>query len=193
MNAHWAQVKKVFGLLSYMVRDCDPNGLDLYFTNTSKTFKSKNMDTLMGELSTRKPNGLPDMRSRFGSIIEKYQNKFGKRKLSSFFRESDPRKLSLYVLTDAVWQPKIDLTTTVRTLVSSLEDHKLTNKQIGIQFIRFGNYSDSIQRLKNLDSGLNLDLRVLLEISNSGDTLSYSSARCVLPASPACGYICSRF
>lgn len=116
------------------------------------------MNTLMGELGTRTPKGLPDMRSRFGLIIEKYQSKFGKRKLGSFFRESDPRKLSLYVLTDAVWQPKIDLTTTVRTLVRSLEDHKLTNKQIGIQFIQFGNNPDSTQRLKKLDSGLNLDL-----------------------------------
>ena len=158
MDAHWSQVKRVFGLLSYMVRDCDPNGLDLYFTNTSKTFKSRNMNTLMGELGTRTPKGLPDMRSRFASIIENYQSKFGKRRLGSFFRESDPRKLSLYVLTDAVWQPKIDLTTTIRTLVRSLEDHKLTNKQIGIQFIRFGNNPDSILRLQKLDSGLNLDL-----------------------------------
>ena len=158
MGAHWLQVKRVFGLLSYMVRDCDPNGLDLYFTNTSKTFKSSNMSTLMGELDRRTPKGLPDMRSRFGDIVEKYRSKFGKRKLKSLFRESDPRKLSLYVLTDAVWQPKIDLTTPIRTLVSSLEDHKLTNKQIGIQFIRFGNNTDSIQRLQKLDSGLELSL-----------------------------------
>lgn len=158
MDPHWSQVKKVFGLLSYMVRDCDPNGLDLYFTNTSKTFKSRNMNTLMEELGKRTPKGLPDMRSRFGDIIEKYQSRFGKWKLSSIFRGSAPRKLSLYVLTDAVWQPKIDLTTTVRTLVSSLEEHKLTNKQIGIQFIRFGNDPDGIQRLEQLDSGLNLRL-----------------------------------
>ena len=158
MDAHWSQVKRVFGLLSYMVRDCDPNGLDLYFTNTSKTFKSRNMSTLMGELGTRTPKGLPDMRSRFGDIIEKYRSKFGKRKLKSLFRESDPRKLSLYVLTDGVWQPKIDLTTTIRTLVSSLEDHKLTNKQIGIQFIRFGNDTNGINRLQELDSSLNLSL-----------------------------------
>ena len=158
MSVHWSEVKRVFGLLSYMVRDCDPNGLDLYFTNTSKAFKSRNMNTLMGELGTRTPKGLPDMSSRFGSIIEKYQSKFGKRKVANFFRESGPRKLSLYVLTDAIWQPKIDLTTTIRTLVSSLEDHKLTNKQIGIQFIRFGNDPDGIKRLQTLDSGLNLAL-----------------------------------
>ena len=161
MDAHWTQVKRVFGLLSYMVRDCDPNGLDLYFTDTPKPLKSRNMNTLMRELGTRTPKGLPDMRSRFGDIIERYQNKFGKRRLSSFFRESAPRKLSLYVLTDAVWQPKIDLTTTVKTLVRSLEEHKLNNNQIGIQFIRFGNDPDGIKRLQNLDTldtGLNLGL-----------------------------------
>ena len=158
MDAHWPQVKRLFGLLSYMVRDCDPNGLDLYFTNTPEKIKSSNMNTLMGELGTRTPKGLPDMRSRFGSIIETYRNQFGKRKLRSLFRESNPRKLSLYVLTDAVWQPKIDLTTPIRTLVSDLEEHKLTEKQIGIQFIRFGNIPDSITRLQKLDSGLNLKL-----------------------------------
>ena len=158
MDVHWSLLQRLFGLLSYMVRDCDPNGLDLYFTNTAKAFRSRNINTLMGELSTRTPKGLPDMRSRFASIIEKYQSKFGKRKFGNLFRESHPRKLSLYVLTDAVWQPKIDLTTTIRTLVRSLEDHKLTNKQIGIQFIRFGNEPNSIKRLQKLDSGLNLDL-----------------------------------
>ena len=158
MSVHWPQVKKVFGLLSYMVEDCDPNGLELYFTNTSKIFRSKNTSSLLRELEMMTPKGLPDMRSRFGSIIEKYQGKFGKRKLSSLFRESSPRKLSLYVLTDAVWQPKIDLTTTIRTLVRSLEDHKLANKQIGIQFIRFGNDPEGIRRLQELDSGLELDL-----------------------------------
>ena len=158
MNAHWSQVKRLFGLLSYMVRDCDSNGLDLYFTNTSKTVNSSSMSTLMGELGTRTPKGLPDMRSRFGDIIEEYRSKFGKRRSRSFGRKSDPRKLSLYVLTDAVWQPKIDLTTPIRTLVKSLEDHNLTNKQIGIQFIQFGDNPDCTQRLQKLDSGLKLSL-----------------------------------
>ena len=141
-----------------MVRDCDPNGLDLYFTSTSEAFKSRSTNTLMGELRKMTPKGLPDMRLRLGSIIKKYQAKLGKKMFRSFYRLSNPRKLSLYVLTDAVWQPKIDLNTTIRTLVKSLEDHGLGNKQVGIQFIRFGDHPQSIQRLQELDSGLNLSL-----------------------------------
>ncbi len=159
MKEHWPQVKRVFGLLSYMVRDCDPNGLELSFTGSSKIFTSRSTRTLMKEVDMMTPKGLPDMRSRFGSIIAKYQAKFGRKTLLSFFRESNhPRRLSLYVLTDAVWQPKIDLTTTIRSLVRSLEEHKLANKQIGIQFIRFGKDPKGIQRLEELDSGLKLDL-----------------------------------
>ena len=69
-----------------------------------------------------------------------------------------PRKLSLYVLTDGVWETRADLQQVIRTLVDNLIQHNHTNKQIGIQFIRFGNDDRGIKRLERLDSGLNVQM-----------------------------------
>lgn len=111
-------------------------------------------------------HGLPDMRERFAAIIEQYQARFGKRNILSKLLHPDstptkgPRRLSLYILTDGVWQPGCTLVTEIKTLVSLLQEHKLSNKHIGIQFIRFGNDPRGTRRLQKLDSGLGLELYV---------------------------------
>ena len=162
MAAYWQQMKEHVELLAYMVRDCDPNGLDLYVTPFHKPLKSKSVPFLLEQIERRPPGGLPDMRNAFASIIEKYQDKFSTKTLFDRWFHGPapkaPRKLSLYVLTDAVWYPKCDLKMTVTSLVRHLMEHKFTNKQIGIQFIRFGDHPEGIQRLEELDSQLRLEL-----------------------------------
>ena len=154
-------------LLSYILKACDPDGLDLYFTTTAAKLRPKTIPAMLKALDDNLPGSakgeIPDMRYRFSAIIEEYQNKLGERHyLSSLFKRSQPRrgprKLSLYVFTDGLWQPKCDLTVTIKTLVSLLEQYSLTAKQVGVQFIRFGESQTGINRLEKLDSGLNLTL-----------------------------------
>ena len=160
MEPHREQVRKVLELLSYLTKDFDPDGLDLYFTTDPEKLKPKNNAQMLKELDCRPAHGYPDMRERFAAITGEYQNRFGKRNKFSKIRHPNstpwkgPRRLSLYVLTDGVWHNKCTLRTEVKTLVEYLIGHKLTNKQIGIQFIRFGNNQTGIDRLKVLDSGL---------------------------------------
>lgn len=163
MSQYRPEVKKVLELLSYMVGDHDPDGLDLYFTTSPKKLRPKNEYRILQELESRPATGLPDIRQRFANILEKYQSKFGKINIRWIFHPFStpfrgPRKLSLYVLTDGVWQPNTNLHQEIRTLVQCLIEHKLTNKQIGIQFIRFGHNWKGMKRLEKLDYGLNLDL-----------------------------------
>ena len=161
------EVNMVLELLWAMVAKHDPDGAELYITTDMKALKPKNDVGALQELSRRPAKDAPDMRHCFAQIIEKYQNQFGRRNLTSKLRywkatpAKGPRKLSLYVLTDGVWQAKTDLRQVIETLVDHLIQHKLTNKQIGIQFIQFGNDARGTKRLKKLDSGLNFKLYVL--------------------------------
>lgn len=173
MKPYRNEVKMVLELLWAMVSKHDPDGADLYITTDMKALKPRTNLRMLQELDSRPAKDFPDMRHCFAQIIEKYQNQFGTRNYTSrWFHWKDtpakgPRKLSLYVLTNGVWQTKTDLRQVIRTLVDHLNQHKLTNKQIGIQFIRFGDDERGMQRLERLDSGLNLDLYVLTTISSA--------------------------
>lgn len=161
MIEHRPQLREVLELISYMVGPFDPDGLDLYFTTCPRKFRPKNNHKMLQELDNNPARGTPDMREKFANILEDYQSEFGKKSTwKSIWHPArkHPRKLSLYVLTNGVWQPGTTLVREIETLVELLLHHKLTNKQIGIQFIRFGHDPTGITRLKKLDSGLGLKL-----------------------------------
>lgn len=166
MVQHRDQVRRVLELLSYMTQSYDPDGLDLCFSTESGKHKPKDNEQMLRYFDERPAHGLPDMRERFASIIEQYQARFGKRNILSKLLHFDstptigPRRLTLYVLTDGVWQPGCTLVTEIKRLVSLLQEHRLPNKHIGIQFIRFGNNAEGKRRLQKLDSGLGLELYV---------------------------------
>ncbi|KAG8532872.1 uncharacterized protein KY384_002750 [Bacidia gigantensis] len=169
MAEHSAQVREVVELLFYMVEHKDPDGVDLYFSAiTPKRFKVKNkkqiLDALDDHPSVREN---PEIRHRLASILGHYKTKFGQRQLLDKVTHWNatpsrgPRKLSLYVLTDGVWQPDTDLVLEIQDMVDHLEQHKLRDKQIGIQFIQFGNDPIGTARLRHLDQGLNLKLDII--------------------------------
>ncbi len=147
-----------------MTQPYDPDGLDLYLTTESSKLRPKTPEKFLQYLRERPANGFPDFRQRFAKIIEKYQSKFGK----SNYRKKlmhpnstpsrNPRPLSLYVLTDGVWDPRCTLITEIQNLVALLQEHKLPNKYVGIQFIRFGNDPEGKKRLRKLDAELGLPL-----------------------------------
>ncbi|KAL8726824.1 MAG: hypothetical protein Q9166_006440 [cf. Caloplaca sp. 2 TL-2023] len=167
MKPHNENVKRVLELLSSLTKHYDPNGLDLYFTTDYKKYKPSSNKKVLKIFDEHPPYGLPDMRARFAAIIEPYQARFGKRNtLSRLVHPSStpsrgPRRLSLYVLTDGVWDPDCNLITEIRALVASLQREDMANKYIGIQFIRFGADDVGKKRLETLDSELALELDVI--------------------------------
>ncbi|KAL8866526.1 MAG: hypothetical protein Q9174_006252 [Haloplaca sp. 1 TL-2023] len=166
MAQHRKQVGDVLELLATLIQPYDPDGLDLYFSTESAPLKPKNPKKCLQYLTERRAKGRPDFRQRFAAIIQGYQSRFGKRNTVSRFMHPTstpshgPRQLSLYVLTDGIWDPKCDLVTEVRSLVASLLKHGYPNKYVGIQFIRFGNDREGKRRLKTLDSRLGLEIDV---------------------------------
>ncbi|KAL9027582.1 MAG: hypothetical protein Q9196_003915 [Gyalolechia fulgens] len=169
MEPHKKQVRDVLELLSSLTARYDPNGLDLYFaTEPNKTYQPRNNKQVLEFFDKHRPHSLTDMRTCFASIMEPYQARFGQ-KTNRWSRllhpnstpSKGPRKLSLYILTDGVWDPECDLITEIKTLVAGLQKEGMTNKHVGIQFIRFGDDASAIERLEKLDSGLLLDLDIV--------------------------------
>lgn len=156
MNEHWTDVRELLDLLGYIVKHYDDNGVDIYFTNSSSKHGSvKTTTELLRVFDLYAPYGVHDMSARLWSIVADYQEDLRKlhasRSRLSRLSLRRVRPLSLYVLTDAVWQPVCDVSPVITSLVGSLTDLNLHKKQVGIQFIRFGHSSVGIERLEVLD------------------------------------------
>ena len=157
-------MRNVLELLATMVKSPELGGLDLYFTAPYKKLKRQSVNAVLSQFDSTDDRDMPNMRSCLAKILNEYQEKLGKLRIVGKIKhpKSTPlmgcRKLSLYVLTDGIWQPNVDLVLEIQTLVEHLVDRKLTDKQVGIQFIRFGKHPQAIKKLKKLDSEMGLKL-----------------------------------
>jgi hypothetical protein len=153
MKPHEAEVKRILGILAYLLKDADPDGMELYFTGAPKKFKSKDPSKLIERFLANEPKGLTNIRIRFDSIIDGYIEGFDK---SWLRRKIKPiRSLNIYVLTNGIWQPNIDLAPPIKRLLAKLGEHG--KYQVGIQFISFGRDAEALKRLDKIDDDLGLD------------------------------------
>lgn len=158
MQVHHNNVVQVVSLLAYMLKDSDPNGLDVCFTQSKQKVNSGKSTKLSTAVSKAEFKGISDMRSRLSHILQEHKNKFGTTTTPSrpWYKKADSQKpLSFYVLTDGKWQPN-DVGPIIKALVDSMRAKQLPKEHVGIQFIRFGEDSQSMARLDHLDRGLGL-------------------------------------
>lgn len=153
------KVRNLLEALSYITAEADPNGVDLWFTTKTSKQKPKTTADMLRAFSRVSPENYSDMKHRFSHIIEEYYKGFGKsHRLKSLIDVTQPekgrRKLSLYVLTDGVWQDPCDLKPIIRLLVKKMKQHDLSEDHVVIQFIRFGNDEREKGRLHELDTEL---------------------------------------
>ena len=162
MEEYWKDVLDLFGIMAYMVKTFDEDGIELHFSMSPDHYREKHTTPLLKKLKQRKPMGFSNIKPRLNSILGDYQKKinskhlFGRNRLSKV-----ARPLTLYVFTDGAWQDGENVERPIRNLVEEIEKLKLREDQVGVQFIRFGNNEDGKNRLEILDSGLDLSLLVL--------------------------------
>ena len=159
MTPYWSKARDLLGLLSYLVKRADPNGVDLHFTSPSKHYyQIKTTTEVLEVFDQNKPRsqGQCDMNFELSLIVNKYQKTLTKmhapRSIFAKMRSQEIRPLSIYTFTDGVWQPRCDVAPVIRTLVRTLNKENLLKQQAGIQFIRFGNSQDGKKRLEDLDN-----------------------------------------
>ena len=156
MEPHWKRVTRVFEALSYILKDVDPNGLDLSFTISGDTLKKTKRTSKLVEmvkLRSKHLKGTTDMNLKLTEILVTYQTELEKPK-GFFGKPILPR--NLYILTDGVWEPNCDAAAPIKNLVNKLIKLDKGRVQVGIQFISFGENTAALERLDILDSGLGL-------------------------------------
>ena len=160
MVEHWDSVVNLFEGLSYILKDVDKNGLDLFFTISRLHAESeKHTSALVTMVEKRKPtdrNAKTEINFRLTHILDKYKAKLD----DNSWWTKKPKPLSLYILTNGIWEdecrPEIPIMNTVR----KLEDLRKDREQIGIQFISFGNDPKGLERLRHLDDDITEQLNL---------------------------------
>lgn len=163
MLLHRQNVQKVVSLLGYILKDSDPDGLDIYFTQSTGKVNSRKSTELSTAVSQARFQGVSDMRTRLSQILQVHIDKFGTTTTpsKSWYRRRSrtpeaQRPLSFYVLTDGIWQPKSEVGPVITNLVKRMGEHKLLKEHVSVQFIRFGDDPQATERLNTLDHGLGL-------------------------------------
>lgn len=165
------EVTDYVDVLSYMVKRHDPDGVDLRYLNSPEVIRRcKSTTRLVGSVRSTTFAGLSNPERTLNALLRPYLEKvrayeaevraLNSRGRASLFSFSGPPKLpnplSIYVLTDGVWESPGTpgggyLEDTLKDLIEGLRAAGCRRDQIGIQFIRFGCHEYGVQRLEALD------------------------------------------
>ena len=161
MAEHWSAVEDLFAQLAYFAKNLDPNGIELYDTVSGLEFKSPDTSSLLEKLDRVKPHSgssRSDPSQRIDKLLRDYAERlddcYAKSKMSRWPIRSRSRvdPVTIYILTDGVWQPKCDVAGPIKSLMTKMEQYDLPKGQVGIQFIQFGDDFEGSQKLAKLDS-----------------------------------------
>lgn len=83
---------------------------------------------------------------RLGLVLETYRQKLLSRNYPLL-----ERPMNIYILTDGIWADGGDAETPITQMVEDLKRLGFRRRQVGIQFISFGNDSNALRRLELLD------------------------------------------
>lgn len=167
MRSHHDRVQSVLYVLGYLLKECDKDGMDMYFTVSLERCNSKNSSGLLQNYRSAAHQGTSDLGSRLSTILHGYEEKLRhhKSKRRSLFGSKTMKPMNVYILTDAVWQPLSNAAQPIKSMVETLGELHYPSKQVGIQFIHFGNDPACFRKLQRLDSGLGLPMYVLSCVS----------------------------
>ena len=164
MQGFWKEVLYLFEPLTYLLKESDPDGIELYFTMSDDSYRSRRSSKLVEALKNNTPpQGKSNIRTPLKRILKNYQTKLREDRQAPWNRwlsiaQGPVRPQNLYIFTDGVWQPRCDIKDIVEDFVRFLKEQGLPREQFGIQFISFGNNVKGLDRLARLDSGLDLEM-----------------------------------
>lgn len=166
-------VKTLSRLLCWLAKNKDEDGVDLfYFHEPALGLRNcKKSREVFENISQRtfEGNTTPTVRvqkvlNEYKANLEAYRRRLSQphrsmvRRLNPFSSSEPepPKPLSVYVLTDGVWEDDQTLghlyvDDTIASLVKELVACGLPKNHVGVQFISFGNHRFGLQRLEALD------------------------------------------
>jgi hypothetical protein len=157
MREHWPEVLDLFKIIAYILKSKDKDGLDLYFTSSIKKYHDKNSGPLY-EVIMKKGNEPERGRSDMSGSLEQVLGDYMRATKDAIRQNKTHRSLNVYILTDGKWNPKCNIVPAIDKIVSFMDSHKLPEKTVGLQFIRFGADAEGGRKLQLVDNYLNLPL-----------------------------------
>lgn len=146
MDRHQSQVLRLFNVLAFFTCKADPDGVDLWFTQSRvRQRHSKKHKDLFATANTVRYSGKTDIRLTLGLILESYKSRLSK-------YPNTVRPLSIYVLTDGLWEAGNDAASLITEMTAAMTQLQVPGGKIGIQFVRFGKDMEAAMRLSHLDN-----------------------------------------
>lgn len=153
MLEHRKNMTELLGIFAYMIKAHDKDSLDLYFATSADKRNEKTSSKLVRIVEKRRGSGdlgYTEMSVRLEQVLGDYTSKI-QREAKMAVRT---RGLNVYIFTDAVWTPLCDIVPSIDRMVKTLTTYQLPEKQVGLQFISFGNNLDGLARLRLVDNFL---------------------------------------
>lgn len=148
MRLYWKHLTQLFKALVYITSMCDPDGVELMFTNSATKRTTKKWEELVRLVSDVKYSSATDIKLRLGTCLSNYQGRLQDR---GYAAVTQVRPLSIYVFTDGIWANGDDAKSLIKNMVDTMRRLRASRTQVGIQFIRFGNNVMGKARLEALD------------------------------------------
>ncbi|PVI06060.1 hypothetical protein DM02DRAFT_34015 [Periconia macrospinosa] len=156
MQHHWPDVKSTFGALAYLVKSKDPDGIEIRFTSSpTTTARNRNRAPLLSKLNSIGLGGHCDIGLTLGKILRDLGPK-GPKSLSSRLglHKNEKYGVTIYVLTNGIWRDGDDWLDGIVKPIKNLVAQGTEKRQLGIQFIQFGQDPEGTKRLEILDDEL---------------------------------------
>lgn len=157
MRPYWKKVQDLFRILAYILKSMDKDGLDLYFTSSNKKYHHNHTTRLVEEVERRgevKNRGSNDMSDRLEQILGEHGTAIKQASRAGRL----PKALNVYVFTDGKWDPRSNIVPSIDTIVNLMHTLQVPEKNVGLQFIRFGDYEEGLKKLRLVDNYLDLPL-----------------------------------
>lgn len=151
MKKHRKDVRKTFEALAYLVKNLDPDGIELHFTNSTRVGHETHRKRLLRMLDKVDFDGESMMEITLASVLESNTNK---RWSASFLNREKSKGKSVIVLTDGMWHGADDSLCGVPDVIKQKIKEIGGRSKLGIQFIQFGDDGVGSWRLNQLDNEL---------------------------------------
>jgi hypothetical protein len=151
MKPYWSQVRLTLETLAYVVTGFDQDGMELIFSNSTKTVRHKNRGNMLDRFDTITPIG----QRGIALSLQRIQDNCNAdtHPLSRWLHRARKKGFSIYILTDGVWEDGHDASSRLFKVINHAITKLTTTVDIGIKFIQFGNDAVGTDRLRRLDHG----------------------------------------
>ncbi|KAG0650429.1 Serine threonine-kinase Nek7 [Hyphodiscus hymeniophilus] len=145
----WAEVKRVFEALSYVVKGMSPDGTELYFTISYDTWRRKDTFDLVDYLEKKTTGGETNISYRLDLQLQTYRARLFAAK-GAKGKKAVVRPMSFYILTNGEWGAGVDPKPKIKEMADFLIASNMTRGQVMIEFISFAQSQSASQKISDL-------------------------------------------